>query len=148
MTWGFTWDNVSTLLLTAALCQHRHFQTQARSKSLFRKHNLKKNFSSGCWEKCYQFEQKTWLKCMIFTDKPDFNCLKTLVSFCLNMNTNNLSFQKIPCAAGTSCSCASSRGEWCQPRQQDPHISGLWGCRSWPQQSCAWRGRSAVPWDC
>ena len=39
---------LSTLLLTAALCQHRQFQTQARCKSLLRKHkelNLIKKFS-------------------------------------------------------------------------------------------------------
>ena len=36
--------------------------------------SLKKN---SCREKCYQMEQiqqKTCLKCMIFTDKPYFNC--------------------------------------------------------------------------
>ena len=34
----FSWRMLSTLLLTAAWCQHRQFQTQARCKSLLRKH--------------------------------------------------------------------------------------------------------------
>ena len=36
--------------------------------------NLEKNFSR--WEKYFQMEQKTWMRCMIVTDKPDFNCFE------------------------------------------------------------------------
>ena len=48
-------------------------------------------------------------------------------------------------AAGTSRSCASSRGEWCPPRWRASHASGRWGCRSWRRRSCARWGRRAAP---
>ena len=50
----------------------RHKQGASHYSGSTRSSILRKS----CWEKCCQFEQKTWLKCMLFTDKPDFNCFE------------------------------------------------------------------------
>ena len=57
--------------LPAALCQHSHKQDASDQWGSKRKSILKNKFC--CWVKYCQMEQKTWLKCMIVTDKPEFN---------------------------------------------------------------------------
>ena len=63
-----------SLLLSVALCQHSQKQNASYHWGSKRSSILKKNPLS--WEKYSHMEQKTWLKCMIVTDKPEFNCFE------------------------------------------------------------------------
>ena len=69
--WGrFAWRILPIWLLPAALCWHRHKQDASHQWGSKRRSILK----TKCWEKYCQMEQKTWVNCLIVTDKPEFNC--------------------------------------------------------------------------
>ena len=59
---------------------HRHKQHASHYWESKRSLILHKKFS--CWEKYCQMEQKTWLECMIVSDKPEFNCFEYKIWKC------------------------------------------------------------------
>ena len=76
MKWGLTGDDSAEgcFLLCCWLQNYAHTCTSKMQATTEEAQRAQYRKIISCWEKYCQMEQKTWLKCMIVTDKPEFNC--------------------------------------------------------------------------
>ena len=74
--WGrFSWM-LPTLLLTADSLLRLALVLIEKA------HGAQSSKKISCWGKYFQMKEKTWLKCIIDTDKPDFNCFEHKIWKC------------------------------------------------------------------